>query len=127
MEQIPVGPFAGHPVERELWLILAEKVRAEFPAVEFREAKTQIGVAEGRTFAAVSLPRARDMGAGQGAILLSLSLACPDAGPRVAACVLVSANRYTCHIPIRSAAEIDEELLNYIRMARAVPVRGRKG
>ena len=66
MEQIPVGPFGGYPVQQELWLILAEKIRVEFPAAEFREAKTQIGVAEGRTYAAVSLPRAKDMGAGQG-------------------------------------------------------------
>lgn len=107
--------FTGHEESRALWLVLREKLARELAPFEIRVAKTQLSLASGCLFACVSFPRARQ----GGVLLLSFGLPFRMESPRVWQAVEPYPNRWTHHVPITHASDLDAELIGWLASAQA--------
>lgn len=107
--------FAGHEEAWALWLVLREKLSQELAPFEIRIAKTQLSLASGCLFACVSFPRAKQ----GGVLLLSFELPFRMESPRVWQAVVPYPNRWTHHVPLSRASEIDAELIGWLASAQA--------
>lgn len=105
--------FSARPACLPLYEALEAVLEAEFPAASVRVQKSQISFYGRHLFAMASLPRRKkDEG-----ILLSLGLGRPLTSPRVAYQSEPYPGRFTIHIPLKSAGELDAELLAWLREA----------
>jgi len=106
--------FAGHEDAWRLWLWLREKLLRELAPFEVRVAKTQLSLVSGCLFACVSFPRARQ----GGVLLLSFGLPFRVESPRVWQAVEPYPNRWTHHVPLLEACDLDEELTSWLAAAQ---------
>lgn len=104
---------------RALCEALSRAIFARCPDAELREAKTQLGFFHGCGFAWLSQPPRRRKRWPEHSILLSLGLRAKIESPRIVEAVEAYPGRWTNHIPITSADEIDEELLGWLDEAHA--------
>lgn len=108
--------FDGQPEEYSLACALLEGLLAALPETQVRVQKTQITLSGRHNFAALSLPRrSRDRKAHR--LTLTLGLSHRLDSPRVDIATEPYPGRWTHHLLLSSADELDEELLAWAREA----------
>lgn len=105
--------FSGHPEALECYTVLAKKLLALFPEMQIKVQKTQISFVQKHLFACVSLPRKKS----QKGIIVTIGLARREESARVQYAVEPYPGRWTHHIGVSKADEIDEELLSWTKEA----------
>ena len=105
--------FSARPACLPLYEALEAVLEAEFPAASVRVQKSQISFYGRHLFAMASLPRRKK----EEGLLLTLGLGRPLDSPRVAYQSEPYPGRFTLHIPLKSPAELDPELLAWLREA----------
>ena len=119
----PVNPdtpffFRDSPLSLPLYLTLEKRILAEFPDTRVRVQKTQISFSNRRNFAFASLLPARRAAARPNPYLtVTVGLGRRLDSLRVDAASEPYPGRWTHHIVIGSAEEIDGELMGWIREA----------
>jgi len=99
------------PHETAIYQAVAEHLLHAFPDVTLHPGKTQLGFGRQVQFAWVWLPRRK---ADAGALMVSFSLPVREESPRVAWTIDVRPGRVMHHVPVRSAEEVDGELLRLL-------------
>ena len=97
------------PIYDALRTALAER----YPEVRIKVAKTQISFCNRHLFAMASLPRRK----GESHLLVSFGLGRRESSGRVMQAVEPYPGRWTHHLLIASPAEIDDELMDWVREA----------
>ncbi len=127
----PVSPdtpffFRESPLSLPLYLALEERILAEFPETHVRVQKTQISFSNRRNFAFASLLPARRVALRPDPYLtVTVGLNRRLDSPRVDAASEPYPGRWTHHIVIGSAEEIDGELMGWIQEAAEFSSRKR--
>ena len=110
--------FERHMEALPLYEAFEEKLFAALGAVNMRVQKTQIAFSNRRNFAFVSfLPVRAAKERPAGYLVVSFGLADRVGSPRVDAAAQPCPNRWTHHVMISRAEEIDGELMGWIREA----------
>ena len=110
--------FGEHMDALPIYERLEEWILAQIPDVKTKVAKTQITFANQRGFAFVSFNpcrRAKERPAVW--MTVTFGLGCRKESPRIDAATEPYPGRWTHHVMVGSAEEIDEELLGWIREA----------
>lgn len=110
--------FEGHSLEQSLYEALYLRMEAAFPEASVKVQKTQISFYERHLFAAVSLPLRRRKDWPKHCILVTFGLPIRVASPRIAVATEPYPNRWTHHVVVARAEEIDEELMGWLEEAR---------
>ncbi len=119
--------FAGHDAALPLYERLETLLFTRFAGVEKRVRKTQISFACGCVFACVSFARVkRKAELPEGYVTLTLGLPAPLESPRAAVQTEAYPGRWTCHLVLSRAEELDGELLGWIGLAYDFAGRKRK-
>lgn len=110
--------FTGKPEERALYEAFLDRAAAELPEFTVSSQKTQMTFRNPRVFACVSLmrPLAKRL-LPEHYIVVTLGLARPLDPPRAARTVEPYPGRWTNHIVVGSADEVDDELVALTREA----------
>lgn len=109
--------FDGRRAELEIYKAVEALIDGIFPETEVRVQKTQISFYGRHMFAAVSLPR-KKLKAGEAPfVILSLGLDRRPDSARVWQASEPYPGRWTNHIPVSHAGELDEELRGWIEEA----------
>lgn len=107
--------FDGRPDGLALYQALFQLLDAAFPGASVKVQKSQISFYGRRLFAMASLPRRkRDTG-----LVVSFGLGRREPSPRVFAAAEPYPGRWTHHVAITDAAQLDGELLGWLREAWA--------
>ena len=107
--------FAGYPVSRPIFDALHAAIAALGP-VEMRVTKSQVAFRRRKAFAWVWIPD-RYLGGGHAPLVLTLAFPWRDASPRWKQIVEPAPGRFTHHLELRAASEIDDEIAGWLRMA----------
>lgn len=105
--------FDGKPEALALYEALTQRMQAALPEYTTKVQKSQISFYNRHLFAMVSLPRRK----AERGILVSFGLAREVQSPRVAVATEPYPGRWTHHLPVTDAAQLDEELLGWLREA----------
>ena len=102
--------FAGCPAEAALYAALMEQLRQRLGPFEVKVQKTQITLCNPRVFACISLKWKN---------CLTVSFGLPDrvCSKRIHQAVEPYPNRWTHHVKVRNAEELDAQLLGWIGAA----------
>ncbi|MBQ7052019.1 MAG: hypothetical protein IJN79_04415 [Clostridia bacterium] len=106
--------FAGRVQAWTLFDALSRAVRSAYPGAKLRVMKTCIAFDDLKPFLYVSFPPRKSM---QG-LWLSIGLREAYDHPRIAMLVPISKTRFTAHIHLTCAQEIDAQLMQLIDCAR---------
>ena len=106
--------FAGKPEAWALFEALRSRVLARWPDTGLRVMKTCIAFDDPKPYLYVSFPPRKHMAG----LWLSISLRETMTHPKISMLVPVSKARYTAHIHLAGAEEIDEALLALIDQSR---------
>lgn len=106
------GFFNGKPVEAALFNQMEAWMKTFLGSYEMRVQKTQITFVNPRVFACISIRWRKS-------ILLTIGLPDRIASSRVQQAVEIKPGRWTLHIKIANAAELDDELKGWICAAYA--------
>ncbi len=112
--------FEKSPAALPLYEAFEARVISEFPDVKIRVQKTQISFSNRRNFAFVSLlpvRKAEDRPAAF--ITVTFGLDHRLESPRIDAAVEPYPNRWTHHVMVAAAEELDSELMGWVREAAA--------
>ena len=110
--------FSEHPAALPLYRTLEETLFALFPEAQRRVQKTQITFFHRHVFACVSFARVlRKKDQPEGSLVLTLGLPYPLTSARVAVQTEPYPGRWTCHLVLRGAEELDGELTGWLREA----------
>ena len=107
--------FDGKPDEYALYQALFQLMDARFPDASVKVQKSQISFYGKHLFAAVSLRRRK--GWPVHCILVTFGLSYQKSSPRIAMAVEPSPNRWTHHVPVGCAQDLDGELLSWLQEA----------
>lgn len=102
--------FDGKPAELALYEAFSAQMEAKFPEASVRVQKTQISFYGKHLFAAASIPLRRKKGWPKTCLMVSPRLPIRLDSPRVAAAVEPCPGRWTNHILLEKASEVDERL-----------------
>ena len=105
--------FDGRPDKLALYEALTDKLKKAVPEFTVRAQKSQISFYNRRLFAMVSLPRRKT----ESGIVVSFGLGYRLDSPRVAFAAEPYPGRRTHHVPVTDAAQLDDELLGWLREA----------
>lgn len=120
--------FDMQPAALPLFLTLEEKLFTRFPEAQKRVQKTQISYFHRQVFACVSFARVRRKAELPSSWLtLTLGLPYPLDSARAAVRTEVYPGRWTTHIVLASADELDEELMGWLDEAYAFSERKKRG
>ena len=112
--------FDSHPSALPLYEAVKEHITAEIPDVRIEVKKTQISFFKRHMFAAVSFTPVRKAKERPDPFLtVTFGLRYRVDSQRIDAAVEPYPNRWTHHVMIGSAAEVDAELMDWIREASA--------
>ena len=113
--------FETMPQAYPLYKAFEDQIVSAFEDVRIRVQKTQITFANQHNFACVSLPGRfrKKIGIGP-AIVVTFGLVSRLNAPRIELAVEPYPNRWTHHVLVRDAAELDDELMGWIKEAYAV-------
>ena len=111
--------FSGRPAALTLYERLRAGILARWPDVEVRAARTQITFRERYGFAFVSTRRMGRACPAEGFIILSFGLGRRLDSPRLLAAVEPYPGRWTHHVCVSSAEQLDGELFSWLAEARA--------
>lgn len=110
--------FREKPIALALYAALAEKLFAQLPDTGMRVQKTQITFTNPRVFACVSFAKVRKAkDRPKEYIVVTLGLGKQVQAARIAAAAEPYPGRWTHHILIERADEIDDELMAWLRQA----------
>ena len=109
--------FDGRGAELELYQALFARLEAAFPDASVKVQKSQISFYNRHLFAAASLPLRRRKEWPKVCILVTIGLSYRLSSPRIAVATEPYPNRWTHHVVISEAGQIDEELLGWLREA----------
>ena len=109
--------FDGHPTELSLFRALAGAMDAALPPARLRVQKSQISFYNRHLFAAASLPVRRRRDWPKECLVVTIGLGRPLDSPRVAVAVEPYPGRWTHHVLVSRAEEIDGELLAWLEEA----------
>jgi hypothetical protein len=102
-----------------LYEALRDVLQSRYPDMRIKVSKTQISFYNRHMFAMVSLPTRRRKDWPQEFILVSFGLPYHVESPRIAVSTEACPRRWTHHVIVERAEEIDEELLAWIDEAYA--------
>lgn len=112
--------FDGHADLFPLYAALEARLLAKYPQVNIRVQKTQISFSSRHFFACVSFLRPRKKAELPASyFVLTLGLPGPLSSPRVAAQTEPYPGRWTVHIVLSTAADLDAELFGWMDRAYA--------
>ncbi len=112
--------FGEHMAALPLYEQLEDRILGEIPNVQIKVAKTQITFANKRGFAFVSFnPCRRAKERPENRITVSFGLGYRKESPRIDVATEPYPGRWTHHLMVGSLAEIDDELLGWIKEAAA--------
>ncbi len=109
--------FHGKPLELSLYEALFRRMKLEFPDASVKVQKSQISFYGRHLFGAASPPVRRKKDWPEHCIVVTIGLSYQLESPRVAVAVEPYPNRWTHHILISEAGQIDDELLGWLREA----------
>lgn len=110
--------FQGHEDVLPIYIRLEEALLERVPAMTVRVSKTQIGLYNRRSFGAVSFnPVRRAAHRPPVWMTVTFGLGYRKESPRIDVATEPYPNRWTHHVMISSAEEIDEELLGWLQEA----------
>lgn len=117
--------FAGKPRALGLYEAFVRRMLDTFPSTELQVRKTQISLVDRRMYACVSLMRARrKVELPPEYIVVTFSSTGRLDSPRVAQQVEIHAGRWTIHVVVGDASELDEELYGWVSASHACFVEG---
>ena len=111
--------FEGKPLELSLYEALFRRMEAEFPDGTVKVQKSQISFYGRHLFAAASLPVRRKKNWPEHCIVVTIGLSHPLESPRAAVSVEPYPGRWTNHVLVSEASQVDEELLEWLNEAWA--------
>lgn len=109
--------FSKAPQAEPLYTVFAKKILAEFPDTKIKFQKTQISFSNRHQFAFVWLPIRKMKNRPDIYIIVSFGLSYRLDSPRIVEATEPYPNRWTHHLIIQNASEVDAELMNWIREA----------
>ena len=109
--------FDGRPAELALYEALFRRMEETFPAGRVKVQKTQISFYGRHLFAAASLPVRRRKDWPRTCLVVTIGLGYRLDSPRVAAASEPYPGRWTHHILVTEADQIDGELMRWLRAA----------
>ena len=109
--------FDGKPLELALYETLFRHLESEFPEASVRVQKSQISFYGRHLFGAASLPVRRKKSWPEHCIVVTLGLSHRLDSPRVAVATEPYPGRWTHHILLSDEAQIDGELMGWLRDA----------
>lgn len=110
--------FESKPMALPLYVTLEERIVSKISNVTVKVQKTQIAFSDRHNFALVSfLPVRKAKERPDIYIVVTFGLSYKKESPRIDAAAEPYPNRWTHHILISSAEEIDDELIDWIREA----------
>lgn len=109
--------FSKAPQAEPLYTVFAKKILAEFPDTKIKFQKTQISFFNRHQFAFVWLPIRKMKNRPDIYIIVSFGLSYRLDSPRIVEATEPYPNRWTHHLIIQNASEVDAELMNWIREA----------
>ncbi len=109
--------FSGKPLEMELYNTLFRRMEEIFSDASVKVQKSQISFYGRHLFSAVSLPLRRKKNWPEHCIVVTIGLSHPLESPRTAVSMEPYPGRWTNHVLISEAAQIDEELLEWLKEA----------
>lgn len=104
----------GYPNMLPVYEVLRERLTARYPEMTIRVSKTQISFYSRHMFAMASTSKKRRRDWPKEFVMVSFGLPGRVESPRVLAAVEAYPGRWTHHLAVTAAAEIDEELLGWI-------------
>ena len=107
--------FAGRPEAWAVFEALRTALCARFPDTQLRVMKTCISFDDPKPYCYVSKPKNK----AQRGIVVTFSLRERMESPRFMRVVPISKSRFTVHVLVQDAQEIDGELLSLISLARS--------
>ena len=109
--------FDGRPLEFSLYEALFRRMEMEFPDASVKVQKSQISFYGRHLFGAASLPVRRKKNWPEHCIVATIGLSYRLESPRVAVAVEPYPGRWTHHVLVSEEAQIDRELLGWLREA----------
>lgn len=109
--------FAKLPAMLPVYAALRGMLLAKYPDVCVKVDKTQISFRNRHLFAMVSLPLRRIKGIPEACMLVSFGLPYRLYSPRVFRAVEPYPNRWTHHVPVARADDLDAELMEWLDAA----------
>ena len=109
--------FSGKPLEMELYNTLFRRMEEIFSDASVKVQKSQHSFYGRHLFSAVSLPLRRKKNWPEHCIVVTIGLSHPLESPRTAVSMEPYPGRWTNHVLISEAAQIDEELLEWLKEA----------
>jgi len=109
--------FDGKPAELALYETLFRHMEEVFPDASVKVQKSQISFYGRHLFGAVSLPVRRKKNWPEHCIVVTIGLSHPLESPRAAVSVEPYPGRWTNHVLVSEAAQVDEELLEWLKEA----------
>ena len=109
--------FEGRPLELSLYQALFRQLDALFPEGSVRVQKSQISFYGRHLFAAASLPVRRRKDWPKMCLMVTVGLPYRLDSPRVVAASEPYPGRWTHHVLVTEADQIDEELMGWLREA----------
>lgn len=106
--------FNAMPQMLPLYAVLREKLEERYPELGIKVTKTQISLRNRHVFAMASLPQRKLKGWPREYLLVSFGLSFQKQSPRIAQSVEPYPGRWTHHVPVTQAEDIDDELLGWI-------------
>ena len=111
--------FDGKPAELVLYETLFRHMEEVFPDASVKVQKSQISFYGRHLFGAVSLPVSRKKNWPEHCIVVTIGLSHPLESPRAAVSVEPYPGRWTNHVLVSEASQVDEELLEWLNEAWA--------
>ena len=111
--------FDGKPRELTLYQCLEARMEEQFPEASVKVQKTQISFYGRHLFAAASLPVRRRKDWPKICLVVTVGLSYRLDSPRVVAASEPYPGRWTHHVLVTEADQIDEELMGWLREAWA--------
>ena len=111
--------FDGKPAELALYETLFRHMEEVFPDASVKVQKSQISFYGRHLFGAVSLPVRRKKNWPEHCIVVTIGLSHPLESPRAAVSVGPYPGRWTNHVLVSEASQVDEELLEWLNEAWA--------
>ena len=118
--------FDGKPAELALYETLFRHMEEVFPDASVKVQKSQISFYGRHLFGAVSLPVRRKKNWPEHCIVVTIGLSHPLESPRAAVSVEPYPGRWTNHVLVSEASQVDEELLEWLNEAWAFAESKRK-
>ena len=111
--------FDGKPAELALYETMFRHMEEVFPDASVKVQKSQISFYGRHLFGAVSLPVRRKKNWPEHCIVVTIGLSHPLESPRAAVSVEPYPGRWTNHVLVSEASQVDEELLEWLNEAWA--------